>query len=300
MASGNYEIVGETLACWYDRARQQARATNIDLQEVDWLLQETLGLDLLTLRLRAFPDRMSSPVSLEILASLWERRLYDRAPIQYLTESTVWRRFHLRVDPGVLIPRPETEQIVELAAAACRESTSLATGVWADLGTGSGAIALGLAERLPQATVLAVERSPAALAVARENIRSCGFGDRIQTYLGSWFEPLAPWQGKLSGIVSNPPYIPTQEIDRLQPEVARHEPHLALDGGKDGLDCLRHLLDRAPHYLRSPGILILEMMVSQAPRVERLLRDRGCYPQIRIARDLAGIERFAIATCNAG
>ena len=168
-------------------------------------------------------------------------------------------------------------------------------GHWADLGTGSGAIALGLAEALPQAHIHAVDTSPAAIAIAQRNAERYFMGDRVQFHQGSWLEPLGPGRGQLAGIVSNPPYIPSAIVPTLQPEVVQHEPSLALDGGPDGLDCIRHLAQSAPAYLEPGGLWVVEMMAGQGEAIAALLADLGTYRDIRIERDLAGHDRFAIA-----
>ncbi|MDP5339579.1 MAG: peptide chain release factor N(5)-glutamine methyltransferase, partial [Nodularia sp. (in: cyanobacteria)] len=171
----------------------------------------------------------------------------------------------------------------------------LNSGDWADLGTGSGAIALGLADAFPKATIHAVDYSPEALKIARENARNLGFDNQIKFYQGSWWEPLTACKGEFIGMVSNPPYIPTSTVTTLQPEVVNHEPHLALDGGIDGLDCIRQLIEISPCYLRPGSVWLIEMMAGQADTVQTLLQKQGSYCNIQIHADLAGIERFALA-----
>jgi release factor glutamine methyltransferase len=152
-----------------------------------------------------------------------------------------------------------------------------------------------LAAAFPGSIIHAVDLSEEALAIAQFNAASYHFQERICFYQGSWLHPLEHLRGKLTGIVSNPPYIPSQMVPELQPEVAQHEPFLALDGGADGLDCIRHLISTAPAYLRSGGILLFEMMVGQADVVRELLHQQGSYHSVQIHPDLAGIERFALA-----
>jgi release factor glutamine methyltransferase len=164
-----------------------------------------------------------------------------------------------------------------------------------DLGTGSGAIAIGLACALTNARVYAVDCSSEALAVARLNAENLGFGSRVNFYQGLWWEPLAFLKGQVSGMVSNPPYVPSSTVLTLQPEVVQHEPHLALDGGFDGLDCIRHLVETAPDYLESGGVWLVEMMAGQAEAVADMLESHGSYGKVQIFSDLAGIDRFALA-----
>ena len=312
---------------WREDARKSAVDAGVPTAEVDWLLQEVAGLDMLALRLEFFKGRGSDGAAslrqielkypLPVLSQLWHRRLHDRLPVQYLAGVTPWRHFSLRVSPAVLIPRPETEYLIDLAVAAARKELNvegsqenfqpakeqpacptnlqLEKGHWADLGTGSGAIALGLADAFPSATIHAVDSSSDALTIAQLNAQQLGLAEKIQFYQGSWWEPLEALKGQFSGMVANPPYIPSRLIPKLQPEVRHHEPHLALDGGSDGLDCIRHLIETSPHYLRPGGVWLIEMMEGQADTVAQLLHRQGSYSQIQIFSDLAGIDRFALA-----
>ncbi|MEH2191201.1 MAG: peptide chain release factor N(5)-glutamine methyltransferase [Nostoc sp.] len=286
-------VSGLQLWQWRNAAIEAAIATDVPIREVDWLLLEVAGLDRLALRLESFKDwpQIQLQLPLEELDQLWQRRLNDRLPVQYIAKVTPWRNFEIAVSSAVLIPRPETEYLIDLALA----SASNASGHWADLGTGSGAIAIGLADVLPKATIHAVDYSLEALAIAQTNADNLGFADRIKFYQGSWWEPLILLKGQFSGMVSNPPYIPTSTLPTLQPEVFNHEPHLALDGGGDGLDCIRHLIEISPSYLQSGGVWLIEMMAGQADAVRELLQNQGSYCKIQIHTDLAGIERFALA-----
>lgn len=291
-------VSGSQLWQWWRQARTDAIAADISPIEPDRLLEAFSDLERLDLRLETFRDRPQIALRRpwpEIL-ELWNRRLQERVPLQYLLGTTHWRHFSLTVAPGVLIPRPETELIVDLARSAVEKiGATPAEGDWVDLGTGSGAIALGLAEVFPKATIHAVDRSPEALAIARQNAEASGWEHRIRFYQGSWWTPLEFLKGEVCGVVSNPPYIPSEEVLNLQPEVARHEPHQALDGGPDGLDCIRHLAAASPDYLRSGGIFIVEMMAGQGEAVAEILRSQGNYHSVQIIPDLAGLDRFAIA-----
>jgi len=295
-----YPVTGAAVWQWRSQARASAIAADIPPQEVDWLLQAVAPIEALALRLGtlAQQDTVELTVSLAQLVDLWQQRLTARVPVQYLVGTTYWRDWQLAVSPAVLIPRPETELIVDWAIAAVQASphrVDLEQGLWADLGTGSGAIAIGLATAFPQAQIAAVEVSSAALAIAQANIARAHLQSRIQCYQGSWFEPLTALRGQLAGIVANPPYIPTHLIPSLQPEVAQHEPHLALDGGTDGLEAVRHLIQTAPRYLRVGGIWLVELMAKQAQTVVNLLQQQGAYTQIQVYPDLAGIDRFVLA-----
>ncbi|BAZ01805.1 HemK family modification methylase [Tolypothrix tenuis PCC 7101] len=293
-------ISGLQLWQWRQKAIQAAIATDVSVAEVDWLLQEIAGLDRLALRLESYKNwpQIQLELSLEDLDRLWQRRLHDRLPVQYIAGVTPWRQFKIAVSSAVLIPRPETECLIDLAVTAAATAgtiPSLTKGNWVDLGTGSGAIALGLASVFPESTIHAVDYSPEALAIAAANAQKLGFANKIRFYQGSWWEPLTPMKGQFSGMVSNPPYIPTSALPTLQPEVIRHEPHLALDGGGDGLDCIRHLIEISPSYLRPGGVWLIEMMAGQADSVREILQNHGSYRNIQIHSDLEGIERFALA-----
>ncbi len=290
-------VSGLQLWQWRNAAMESARANDIDVYEVDWLLQEIAGLSRLSLRLESFKQQAQIELKLPLkdLEVLWQRRLYDRLPVQYITGITAWRQFQIEVSPAVLIPRPETELLIDLAVAATNCNINLRCGNWADLGTGSGVLALGIADVFPQSTIHAVDFSLQALAIAQRNAKNLGLSDRINFAQGSWWQPLSHLKGQFSGMISNPPYIPTTTVATLQPEVVDHEPHLALDGGNDGLDCIRHLIDISPQYLQPGGVWLIEMMDGQAHIVRELLSQNGHYRNIEIHKDLAGIERFAIA-----
>jgi len=293
-------VSGYQLWQWRNQALQAANAAGVPASEVDWLLQEVAGLDRLALRLASFKDwqEIQLTMPLEELHRLWQQRVQDHLPVQYITGVTPWRQFKIAVSQAVLIPRPETECLIDLAVASVHHSqinSPLSHGDWIDLGTGSGAIALGLADALSKATIHAVDCSLDALAIAQKNAQNSGFGERIRFYQGSFWEPLAFLKGQVAGMVSNPPYIPTSLVPNLQPEVAKHEPHLALDGGSDGLDYIRYLIDISPAYLQPGGVWLIEMMAGQAEIVADLLEKQGSYCNIEIHADLAGIPRFALA-----
>ena len=293
--SQNFLVSGKELFLWRRESLEQAIAAGIGIQELDWLLQEVSELDALSLRLEAFRDRDQIPLTIAFpeLKALWERRIQERVPVQYLAGSTTWRNFKLKVAPGVLIPRPETELIIEIAQQANIPKAD--TRHWVDLGTGTGAIAIALAMSFPQAKIHAVDTSLAALAIAKENAQLTNLQDRLTFYHGNWWQPLSHLKGKVTGMVSNPPYIPTSELLTLQPEVRQHEPHLALDGGDDGLDAIMYLVKTAPQYLISGGIWLIEMMAGQGENVVNMLLEQGDYRDIRVIQDLSQIERFVLA-----
>jgi release factor glutamine methyltransferase len=283
---------------WYDLQICAAKHYDVPIYELDWLVLRLTDLDKLDLRLRS-PNitQKITPELLTKLDQLWQKRLSDRIPVQYLAGSVTWRDLDLKVSPAVLIPRPETELIIDIIAEHCQDEI-YQNGIWVDLGTGSGAIAIALAQHFPQAQIHAVDFSESALEIAKINANVNI--QKIQFHHGIWFEPLAKLnlQNQLVGIVSNPPYIPSNEVLNLQPEVTNHEPRSALDGGKDGLDDIRELVDTAPAYLISGGFWIVEMMQGQSEIVRSLLQTNSKYKNIQTHQDYSGIERFISAQIN--
>ena len=288
-------ITGRELWVWRRWAVSMAKTHEVNQREVDWLLKSVANLDSLTLRLESIADDQSIEISMPLdqLSQLWIDRVEQRKPVQYLLGTAFWRDFELVVSPAVLIPRPETESIIDIALAV---STKIQQqGIWVDLGTGSGAIAIGLAKTLPMAEIFAVDTSAAALDIAKINATRLNVLSQINFSQGNWWSSLVQLKGKVAGMISNPPYIPSIEVLRLQPEVANHEPHLALDGGLDGLDGIRILVDTAPEYLQPGGLWLIEMMAGQGAAVVELLEQQGSYADIEIIDDLAGLDRFVLA-----
>jgi release factor glutamine methyltransferase len=269
----------------------------VEEAEVDWLLGEMGGLDRLRLRLlRPMDGPVELACDLAQIDRVWQARLRDRSPIQYGVGHMTWREFRLRVSPGVLIPRPETELIIEIGVTKLTGRADCLV----DVGTGSGAIALGLAAGFPRAQVYGIDLSPEALAVARENCLTYGTagepGERVTLLEGSWLDPLAGVVavGELDGLFSNPPYIPSAIVETLEPEVRDHEPRLALDGGETGLDAFRQLAIGGS-FLRPGGLWIVEHMVGQASAIVTLLNQTGGYKDIEIHHDWNGCDRFVSA-----
>jgi release factor glutamine methyltransferase len=290
-AQAIWQIDGAIVWQWYQQAIPAAIGADIAQREIDWLLQAVADVDRLSLKLGTLPPTINLQRPWPEIVALWERRLQHRTPVQYLVGSTPWRDLELQVSPDVLIPRPETELLIDIAIA----QTPTATGNWLDLGTGSGAIAIGLTRAFPQVQVHAVDLSAAALAIAQTNAQNNGVSERIKFYQGAWWEPIAHLRGQCQGMISNPPYIPTATVATLAPEVTNHEPHLALDGGSDGLDCIRELVNGAPEFLVSGGWWAIEMMAGQGNDVARILTEQGSYRDIQIMNDWAGFDRFVIA-----
>lgn len=290
-------ISGQDLFIWYQQAQKEAIAFDVDQLELDWLLQELTDLDSLSLRTKNYINqaKINSSVNLTELDELWQKRIKNRCPVQYLVGKCHWRNFIFKVTKDVLIPRPETEIIIDIIAEFVKKNSDFNQGNWLDLGTGSGAIAIGLADILSHAKIYAIDKSNSALKIAQENAINLGYQKQIKFIQGSWFTPLEKSNLKFQGIVSNPPYIPSNLVLNLQPEVANHEPKIALDGGKNGLKDIQILINKAPEYLIDKGILLLEIMQGQAEIIKHLLSQNGNYINIKSHQDLAQIDRFIFA-----
>jgi release factor glutamine methyltransferase len=220
------------------------------------------------------------------------RRRSRREPLQYITGEAAFRELTLKVDPRVLIPRPETELLVGEVLRWTRER-GLADGVALDIGTGSGAIALALLHEGRFERVIATDPSPEALEVAAVNAAGTGLGDRLELREGSLYGPIGDGE-RYDVIVTNPPYVADRERDTLMPEVRDHEPGAALFAGEDGLALIRPIVDRAPAHLVDGGLLALEVGLGQADAVATLMREAG-FTSPRVVRDLAGRERIVAA-----
>jgi release factor glutamine methyltransferase len=214
------------------------------------------------------------------------RRRLGGEPVAYLLGEKEFHSLLLSVDEHVLVPRPDTETLVDVALSLLGE-----TGRLLDVGTGSGALALALKKERPGLEVIAVDRSKEAARVARRNAERLAL--EVDVRIGDLFGPVGG-EALFDVVISNPPYIPTQEIATLSREVQR-EPRTALDGGEDGLDIVRRLIAEAPPHLRPGGALAMEIGVGQAPAVVAFFSATGRYQQAETARDLQAIERVVFA-----
>jgi release factor glutamine methyltransferase len=291
LAIGAERLTGAELLGW----RRDLMAWGGEDGAFDWLLNAAAGVSRSRLLgLGAHPEQMVQLRRSRLeMAELWRQHLGTAVPLQYLVGHCFWRDFSLEVGPAVLIPRPETELLVDLALGLLGETESLASRerLWADLGTGSGCLAMGLARGLPNSHGLAVDLSPAALEMARRNLEHAGLHRRVRLIEGDWWDALRPWWGGLSLVVSNPPYIPSDVVNALDPMVRDHEPRLALDGGSDGLACLRRIALHARRALAEGGCLVVEHHHDQCQAVIDLFAQHGL-GDLRSHDDLEGHRRF--------
>ena len=228
------------------------------------------------------------------------RRL-NREPLAYITGRQEFWSLDFLVSGDVLVPRPETEMLVEFALSHLPEANNNELPRILELGTGSGAIAVALASELPQAQIIATEISPAALAIARRNASRNGVSDAIRFLEGDLFSALAEdLENYFDLIISNPPYIPRDEISTLDAEVSRWEPHAALDGGVDGLDFYRRIAEQAPAYLRQYGAVAVEIGAAMGAVVSALFRNRAAYVDTQVHQDYSGRDRVVLARAGRG
>ncbi|NBB78955.1 MAG: peptide chain release factor N(5)-glutamine methyltransferase [Verrucomicrobia bacterium] len=256
--------------------------------DTDILIAHSLGLKRLDLYLDM--DRPLTEGQLTELRPLVKRRA-DREPLQYIVGSTEFYGLTLKVDARALIPRHETEELVDLIV----ERLTTAPKRILDLGTGSGALALALATKYPEAEVVATDQSADALALAKENAGALDLSERIRFLVGSWFEPLPP-EAHFDLIVANPPYLTETEIETAEPEVAVHEPQTALVAGCDGLDDLRKILASAKDYLAPGGLLALETGIAQHKILNETAKSQSLIGES--VQDLSERPRFLFVTQN--
>ena len=229
--------------------------------------------------------------NLEFLENIWNEHLLNSSPIQYLCGITFWRDLKLKVTEKVLIPRSETELIIDIVSKIFGNSVQKL--LFAELGTGSGAISISLALANPLWYGIATDIDQDALEIARENFINSSQQSNLKFYCGNWWSPLESFKGKLDLAISNPPYIPKDTYEKLPKEVKNFEPKVALFGGEDGLKHIREIIQKAPLFLKEKGWLILENHFDQGEKVKQLLI-KNKFKSVEIVNDLSGIGRFTI------
>lgn len=281
-----------TVAAMLEHATSVLESAGIQNARVDaeLLLGHVLGLSRGGVQARAVTDSGLSGDDTSTLAGLVARRA-AREPLQHITGVAAFRQLVLAVGPGVFVPRPETETVVQFAIDALA-ATAVPEPVAVDLGTGSGAIALAMATEVPHARVYGVELSPLAYEWTLRNFRAVG-APRATPVLADLADALPELDGAVDVVISNPPYIPVGAIPR-DPEVRLHDPEIALYGGEDGLDILRRVSTTALRLLRRGGTLVLEHGEAQAEPIAALLARDG-WTGIAHHRDLLGRDRATTA-----
>jgi release factor glutamine methyltransferase len=276
----------------------------------EWLVGEATGLS--RVQLYVNHDRPLSTHERDVLRA-WVRRRGEGEPLQLICGTTSFRYLTLKVAPGVLIPRPETEVLVSEALDALKlpkvaahvvsdeegteriaESEAPAIRVL-DLCTGSGCIACSIASEYPRASVLATDIAPEALALAQANVELLGLADRVEVRKSDLFADILPESVEsFDLVVSNPPYVPSEVCKTLDPEVRDFEPLLALDGGEDGLDLFRSFVDDALRSLKPGGVMALELFEAHLEEA-KVLAERAGFEAVRIVADLTGSQRVLVA-----
>jgi release factor glutamine methyltransferase len=280
---GLLELLSETTRYLAGKGFRQARL------DAELLLADVLDLKRLDLYLQF--ERQLTAAEVDAYRDHVRRRL-RREPVQQITGKAAFRELTLAVTADVLVPRPETEILVQ---AVLDLLPAGALGPVLDVGCGSGAVSLSLAKERPGLRVVATDLSAAALQVARRNAHDLDLEAHLTFVQGDLLEPWRPGGAAFAAVVSNPPYVLTAAIACLEPEVREWEPHLALDGGADGLAVVRRLAAAAGSLLVPGGALCLEIGDGQAPAVTELLNAAGSFTDITPRRDLAGVWRIITA-----
>ena len=230
-------------------------------------------------------------INLDLLETFWDKHLITSIPVQHLSGISFWRDLKLEVSNNVLIPRPETELIIEIVLEKFKNKYEKMT--FADLGTGSGAIGIALALANPLWDGIATDIDKNALKIASRNFANYPNKSNLKFYYGNWWEPLKNFKGKIDLAIANPPYIPQDTYKKLPIEVKKFEPKIALLGGKDGLDHIKEIVQQAPLFLKEKGFLLLENHFDQGSKVKKLFFENG-FTSVKVLKDLSGIGRFTI------
>jgi release factor glutamine methyltransferase len=274
----------KTLVKAWTAARERLKGAGIDSPAIDARLLLEAAAGVTRVEIVTDPYRALTPEQAALYADHLDRRA-RREPVSHILGRKGFWKIMLGVSKAVLTPRPDTEVIVDSVLAAFDEARHFTI---LDLGVGSGAILLAILAERPHARGLGVDISSEALAVARENAANLGLEDRVALLRGDWTAGLA--DASFDVVLANPPYIPTHAIAALDPEVRDHEPHLALDGGEDGLDAYRVLAPEILRILKPDGVFAVEIGWDQAAAVEALFRAAGAM-DVRTRKDLADRDR---------
>tara|TARA_B100000212_G_scaffold158380_1_gene118948 strand:- start:764 stop:1633 length:870 start_codon:yes stop_codon:yes gene_type:complete len=284
-----YEISTKDLFLWIREIKNSRK----DIDDLYLLIDLAGGIsktDLILLQINP-PEKVTLNIDFNSLKKNWEEHTKFFKPIQYISGSSYWRNFKLELSTDVLIPRVETEQIVEIAADIFGDEDEKI--VFADLGTGSGSIAISLVVENRNWKGLATDIDMKALQIAKKNHQKISPESNIKFYCGNWWEPLHAHSGMINLAISNPPYIPKSVYERLSSSVKDFEPMKALYGGEDGLSQIKQIISDAPKFLFKGGWLILENHFDQSKKIKNLMQEYG-FDSMKTINDTFGIGRFTI------
>tara|TARA_Y200000002_G_scaffold79394_1_gene62543 strand:+ start:693 stop:1562 length:870 start_codon:yes stop_codon:yes gene_type:complete len=264
-----------------------------DYKSLDLLIDLLGGLSIKRQNLLKIKSekKVQLKINLDLLENFWDLHLESSTPIQYLSGISYWRDLKLEVSNKVLIPRPETELIIEIISGKFQNKEEKITFV--DLGTGSGAISIALALANPNWNGLATDIDKNTIDIASRNFAKNSNQTNLKFYKGNWWEPLENFKGKINLAIANPPYIPQGTYDKLPIEVKNFEPKNALLGGEDGLDHIKEIVRYAPSYLKDKGWLLIENHFDQGNRVKQLFLENR-FTDVEVLNDFSGIGRFTI------
>jgi release factor glutamine methyltransferase len=253
--------------------------------EVERMLGNVLGFSRLELYMEF--ERPLTDAERDSFRSLYRRRL-SREPLQHILGTAEFREIKVKSDRRAMIPRFETEFLVETAINLLK---NIPTPYITDIGTGTGVIALSIAYEIPDSKIVAIDISKEALMLAEENARKLGLLQRIEFVESNLFCGIKDY-GLFDAVISNPPYIKTNEIENLQPEVRIHDPRTALDGGDDGLKIVGKIISEAGDFLKTGGMLLIEIGDEQSEKVKEIIDNTQVYSEIEILKDLADKNRI--------
>jgi len=284
-----YEISTKELFLWI----RDIKSSREDIDNFYLLLDLVGGIsksDLFLLKINS-QEKVYLETDFHTLQKNWMDHTQRFKPIQYICEGSYWRNFKFELNNSVLIPRVETEQIVDIATEIIgKEEKEI---IFADLGTGSGVIAISLIEENRTWKGLATDIDMNALCIAQKNHKKISLEPNINFYCGNWWDPLINYAGIINLAISNPPYIPRNVYERLPSSVIDFEPKKALYGGEDGLLHINNIISNAPKFLAKGGWLILENHYDQSIKIKNLLKEYG-FDSLKTINDTFGIGRFTI------
>ena len=284
-----FETSTSELLLWINNIQKEKR--NL---EAFYLLLDLLGgisktnLNLLRIQNK---ETIQLNVDINILKSKWLEHIDHNVPVQYICGCSYWRDIKLNLSNQVLIPRVETEQVVDIVLEISHNFNGEIT--FADLGTGSGAIAIALSLANKKWKGLATDIDRNALLMAKKNYQNISNNSNLSFFCGSWWQPLTDYAGMIDIVISNPPYIPKDTYKKLPACVKDFEPMIALLGGDDGLFHIKKIISEAPKFLKKGGFIIIENHFDQSEKVKNLMRGSG-FDSVKTINDLFGIGRFTI------